>query len=73
MLTMNDIFEYAEVQGNRRAADLLLLVGPDGYDGDNYDELMELLEEQEYRSAYAGDYSPSCPWNAPGMSVHDFI
>lgn len=20
-----------------------------------------------------GDYSPSCPWNAPGMSVSDFI
>ena len=19
------------------------------------------------------DYSPSCPWNAPGMSVRDFI
>lgn len=19
------------------------------------------------------DYSPSCPWNAPGMSIHDFI
>ena len=24
-------------------------------------------------SASAGDYGPSCPWNAPGMSVHDFI
>lgn len=24
-------------------------------------------------SATAGDYSPSCPWLAPGMSVHDFI
>ena len=24
-------------------------------------------------SATAGDYSPSCPWNAPGMSVSDFI
>lgn len=19
------------------------------------------------------DYSPSCPWNAPGMSIRDFI
>jgi hypothetical protein len=24
-------------------------------------------------SATAGDYSPSAPWNAPGMSIHDFI
>ncbi len=24
-------------------------------------------------SAWAGDYSPSCPWNAPGMSIRDFI
>ena len=33
------------------------------------------LEEDEYYtpSATAGDYSPSCPWKAPGMSVRDFI
>ena len=24
-------------------------------------------------SATRGDYSPSSPWNAPGMSIHDFI
>lgn len=24
-------------------------------------------------SASRGDYSPSSPWNAPGMSIHDFI
>jgi hypothetical protein len=24
-------------------------------------------------SATHGDYSPSCPWNAPGMSISDFI
>ena len=24
-------------------------------------------------SATAGDYSPNCPWNAPGMSIRDFI
>lgn len=31
-------------------------------------------EEDEYcPSCTAGDYSPSCPWNAPGMSVRDFI
>lgn len=31
-------------------------------------------EEREYTpSATNGDYSPSSPWNAPGMSIHDFI
>lgn len=24
-------------------------------------------------SSTSGDYSPSCPWNAPGMSIRDFI
>jgi hypothetical protein len=38
-------------------------------------ELEEVNEEDEgYRpSATNGDYSPSCPWNAPGMSISDFI
>lgn len=32
------------------------------------------LEEDEYcPSATHGDYSPSSPWNAPGMSIRDFI
>jgi hypothetical protein len=44
------------------------------------------LDEEEYEdddwqdmydyytpSASRGDYSPSAPWNAPGMSIHDFI
>ena len=30
-------------------------------------------EEHYTRSSSAGDYSPSCPWNAPGMSISDFI
>lgn len=31
-------------------------------------------DERHYTpSATAGDYSPSCPWNAPGMSISDFI
>lgn len=34
----------------------------------------ECMEPDEYcPSATAGDYSPSCPWGAPGMSVSDFI
>lgn len=31
------------------------------------------LDEKYCPSATHGDYSPSCPWNAPGMSIHDFI
>lgn len=38
-------------------------------------ELLEIQHEMDYlrheeESRY---YSPSCPWNAPGMSVRDFI
>lgn len=31
------------------------------------------FSEDRYTSATAGDYSPGCPWNAPGMSISDFI
>lgn len=30
-------------------------------------------DELYIRSATAGDYSPSCPWNAPGMCISNFI
>lgn len=30
-------------------------------------------EEHKYTSCTNGDYSPSTPWNAPGMSISDFI
>ena len=31
-------------------------------------------EDDEYTpSSTAGDYGPSNPWNAPGMSISDFI
>jgi len=34
----------------------------------------EGLNEPEYRpSATNRDYGPSNPWDAPGMSIHDFI
>ena len=33
----------------------------------------EMADEEYTPSATAGDYSPSCPWNAPGMSMSDFI
>lgn len=31
------------------------------------------VENHYCPSSTCGDYSPSCPWNAPGMSIHDFI
>ena len=38
------------------------------YDNPSY------TDEDDYcPSATRGDYSPSCPWNAPGMSIKDFI
>ena len=38
-----DFLEYGIEFGREAAADLLLLCGPDGYIGTDYDELMELL------------------------------
>ena len=32
-----------------------------------------LLEDDYCSSSTAGDYSPSNPWDAPGMSIRDFI
>ena len=38
------------------------------------DELEHGEEEFEWEEPYESrDYSPSCPWNAPGMSIRDFI
>lgn len=38
-------------------------------DEDDYPE----YEEEDYRSSTMRDYGPSNPWDAPGMSVKDFI
>ncbi len=53
----------------------------DYIDNELYDGLMnslaytsrELYHEDRYTSSYRGDYGPSNPWDAPGMSVRDFI
>lgn len=38
------------------------------------EELKYMLDDYEYTpSSTNGDYSPSNPWDAPGMSVRDFI
>ena len=38
----------------------------------NESELPDTEEEYTECSTY-GDYSPSCPWKAPGMCVEDFL
>lgn len=40
----------------------------------DYEEYLDPDYDDHYTpSATAGDYSPSNPWDAPGMSIHDFI
>lgn len=41
------------------------------YAGDGY--IPGEYADDDYTSAYRGDYSPSNPWDAPGMSYRDFI
>ena len=42
--------------------------------GDNYDYDDDCDYDDGYiPSSTYGDYSPSAPWNAPGMSISDFI
>lgn len=37
------------------------------------DKMIEEDEEEYAPSSTYGDYSPSNPWDAPGMSIRDFI
>lgn len=39
----------------------------------NAEEELETEESWEEEDYIERNYSPSCPWNAPGMSVSDFI
>ena len=41
----------------------------DEYEDDDWKDMYDYYTP----SASRGDYSPSTPWNAPGMSIHDFI
>lgn len=40
---------------------------------DALDELHNMQEDNLIRSSTCRDYGPSNPWDAPGMSVKDFI
>lgn len=40
---------------------------------DDVDRFEEDMDEMYPRTGTDGDYGPSTPWNAPGMSIRDFI
>ena len=47
---------------------------PEEVDTLDFEDVEEDEEDEEYTpSATRGDYSPSNPWDAPGMNIHDFI
>ena len=48
MFTTNCIMEYAQIWGYGAAANLLVLIGPDGFYGDytEYEDLMAFLESE---------------------------
>ena len=70
------IWEYSGHEGYLFARDSKV-----GHDEEYDEEYMDAYEEYEEASrrgdrtpsSTAGDYSPSNPWDAPGMSMRDFI
>ena len=48
-MTWQELHQYKLTQGARAAADLLLLVGPDGF-ADDYDKCMSDLEQEASKS-----------------------
>lgn len=48
-MTWQELHQYKLTQGARAAADLLLLVGPDGF-ADDYDKCMSELEQEASKS-----------------------
>ena len=56
--------------------DICYLAEIDEVDGntDACEKFVEFYDDDDYTpSATNGDYSPSCPWNAPGMKISDFF
>lgn len=43
------------------------------FDVDSDTSCFDIDDEKYVPSAENGDYSPSNPWDAPGMSIRDFI
>lgn len=48
-MTGQELYQYKLTQGTRKATDLLLLVGADGFDND-YDKWMSDLEQEASKS-----------------------
>ncbi|MBO7697276.1 MAG: hypothetical protein J6Y28_03975 [Acholeplasmatales bacterium] len=40
---------------------------------DLFERREEIRKHYRWTSSYEGNYNSSCPWNAPGMSIRDFI
>ena len=61
LATKRDILDYAEMWGNRAAADLLLLAGPDGFDGtySEYKDLFLAVSEDNPKAEYTGNFYPN--------------
>ena len=71
------IWEYSGHEGYLFARDSRIGEDEDAYE-DDYMDAYEEYEEASRRgdrtpSSTAGDYSPSNPWDAPGMSMRDFL
>lgn len=74
-LTLKSLFSMFNIRNEEfKAAEYFAGCNSDAEneDVDDWGEGVEEEEEEEYHSC-GYDYSPSCPWNAPGMSVKDFI
>lgn len=68
---------YSEKQIEEWIISLKDMIASKDSDNANHYEDVE-SDECESENFYTpsctnGDYSPSCPWNAPGMSIADFI
>ena len=48
LMNRKDILEYAAECGQQAAANILLLIGPDGFDGDidDYNELYDMMNKE---------------------------
>ena len=74
--------EIEEVKGAIKNEHIWALGTPENYDHEHNIELLEaylsVLKDMLHESNNGSlsidhDYSPSTPWNAPGMTVKDFI
>ena len=81
---MQDMYDsnYENVIGKQEAVVLWEYGGHQGYlsakdpntgEGYEYEDDFDDYDRDYAPSSTRGDYSPSNPWDAPGMSIGDFI